>query len=484
MEADDQLLSSSPDLNKKRLTERMRHTEDLIIIDFLAAKEEQEDITVCYLRGLADETKLRELELSICDRTSSSLQRMLSSKGKLHKIAEAATELALGRTVLLFHNQQIGIAYDTLDVQLRNVEEPVSEASVKGSRSGFTESFRNNLALIRYHCPSPDLMVEYRSTGIITKLGLAVVSIGGVTNPSLLKEVHRRLDEIPGDLVPGDNTIEEWIVDNQGTLLPLIESTERPDRVVGGLLEGRIAIVVQGSPFVMMMPFVFLQAFQVSEDYAWNYYIGSSIRIMRLLCAVIGMLLPGFYVATVTFHHELVPTPLLQSIASAKEPVPFPAVVESFSMMIAFEIMREAGVRMPKQVGQAVSIVGALILGQAAVQAGIVSPIMVIVAALTGIATFTLPSTAINYVIRMIQFGITLLASLMGYVGIVAGVIMLMTYLSSLRSFGVPYLSPAAPFDFELLGDIAIRRPSTFNNKRPSLFHPLRRLRYRNGAKK
>ncbi|MFF2089172.1 spore germination protein [Paenibacillus sp. NPDC058174] len=481
MEADKQRFTLDMAENKRLLSERMYHTEDLMMND-IEGEDGEGQITICHLTGLANAEMLRQVYAFYPDHIS--LLRTVTSEYEIHTVSEAAKELACGNTILLYHNKQYGISIDTLSVQLRSVEEPVSEAAVKGARSGFTESFRNNLALIRYHCPSPDLKIEFKDTGVVTRTTLAVISIGGLTNPALLEEVHRRIGEIPVDIIQGDNTVEEWIVDNRGTLLPLIETTERPDRVVAALLDGRIGIIIQGSPFALMLPYVFLQAFQVSEDYAWSYYIGSSIRFMRLVCAIIGALLPGFYVATVTFHHELVPTSLLQSIASAREPVPFPAVIESFAMMIAFEIMREAGVRMPKQVGQAVSIVGALILGQAAVQAGIVSPIMVIVAALTGIATFTLPSTAINYVIRMIQFGITFMASVLGYVGIVAAVIMLMTYLASLRSFGVPYLSPAAPYDFELLSDIVIRRPSTFNSKRPGLFHPLRRRRFREGSRR
>ncbi|MDF2661815.1 MAG: gerKA 1 [Paenibacillus sp.] len=468
-------MSANATDNKQLLSERMRQTEDLVLLDL--DDKEYGDVTICYLEGLIDDAKLERL-LSL-HRESRSIRHPNRKESEIGSIGEAAEQLAAGMTVLLLHQEKRGIALDTLGVQLRNVEEPVSESTVKGPRSGFTESFRNNIALIRFHCPSADLKVEFREVGTVSKLNVAVLSCGGIANPHLLEEVHRRIAEIPVDAAIGDNSIEEWITDNRGTLLPLVESTERPDRVVGALMEGRIAIVTQGSPFALLVPFVFLQAFQVSEDYAWNYYISSSIRLLRLLCALLGMLLPGFYVATVTFHQELVPTPLLQSIASAKEPVPFPAVMESFSMMIAFEIMREAGVRMPKQVGQAVSIVGALILGQAAVQAGIVSPIMVIVAALTGIATFTLPPSSINYVIRMIQFGITLLASILGYVGIMVGIVMLMTYLASLRSFGVPYFAPAAPFNLEQLGDIIVRRPNTLNDKRPSIFQPLRRMRFR-----
>ncbi|MNI35087.1 Spore germination protein B1 [compost metagenome] len=432
---------------------------------------------MCYLDGLVD-TKMLEHILMILKENRTML-RSFQKNVIVHTIEDAADYLASGYTVLLFSTETYALAIQTLGVQLRNVDEPTSEATVKGPRSGFTESFQNNLALVRFHFPSSNLKVEYRKVGHLSKINLSILSVGGLTNLDIVREVHRRIEEIPLDVILSSNYIEEWITDNRGTIFPLMESTERPDRVIGALLDGRVAIIVQGTPFVLLLPFVFLQSFQVSEDYNWNYYIGSVLRILRLISGLIGMFLPAFYVATVTYHHELIPTPLLQSIASAKEPVPFPAVVESFMMMIAFEIMREAGVRMPKQVGQAVSIVGALILGQAAVQAGIVSPIMVIVAALTGICTFTLPPTAINYVIRILQFGMTICAALLGYVGIMVGLIMLMTYLASLRSFGVPYLAPAAPFDWSQLTDVIIRRPHYSHNKLPSLFRPLRKYRFR-----
>lgn len=469
------LLARSASENKRLLLERMQSTDDLVMVH--SSIDENQSVTVCYIAGMTDTRKLDKLLRLYKQDKQLLLDFQLDAN--VYTIEEAADALAAGMSVLLFDDAGYGLVIDTMDVQLRNVEEPSSEAVVKGPRSGFTESLQNNLALVRYHFPSSSLKVEFRKVGHLTKTNLIVLSVGGITNPEILREVHRRLDEIPAEAILESNYIEEWITDNRGTLFPLIESTERPDRAIGALLDGRIAILVQGTPFVLLLPFVFLQAFQVSEDYAWNFYIGSVMRLIRLFCGMIGMLLPAFYVATVTFHHELVPTTLLQSIASAREPVPFPAVVESFMMMIAFEIMREAGIRMPKQVGQAVSIVGALILGQAAVEAGIVSPIMVIVAALTGICTFTLPPTAINYVIRILQFVMTLLGSLLGYVGIMVGIIMLLTYLTSLRSFGIPYLGPLAPFHLDELTDVVVRRPHVKNSLRPSMFRSIQRRRFR-----
>ncbi|WP_161601261.1 spore germination protein [Paenibacillus luteus] len=461
--------------NKRLLRELMQNTDDLVMVS--SAIDLGQSVTVCYLAGMIDGRQLDQMLLLY--KEDKDRLPAFQIDANVHTFEEVANGLASGMSVLLFDTAGYGIALDTLGVQLRSVEEPASEATVKGPRSGFTESLQNNIAMVRYQFASPSLKVEYRMAGQLSKTKMAILSIGGITNPDILQEVHHRIDEIPADAILGSNYIEEWITDNRGTLFPLLETTERPDRVIGALLDGRVAILVQGTPFVLLLPFVFLQAFQVSEDYAWSYYIGSLMRLIRLFSGMIGLLLPAFYVATVTFHHELVPTTLLQSIASAKEPVPFPAVVESFMMMIAFEIMREAGIRMPKQVGQAVSIVGALILGQAAVEAGIVSPIMVIVAALTGICTFTLPPTAINYVIRILQFVMTLLASMLGYVGIMVGIIMLLTYLASLRSFGVPYLGPAAPFNLSELTDVIVRRPLTKNNKRPSLFRVIHNTRFR-----
>ncbi|MBP1989945.1 spore germination protein [Paenibacillus eucommiae] len=474
MEVNKTLLSDCSAENTKRLFEQMQATDDLIIVNL--SLDFEQTVTVCYLDGLTDAKKLEQMLLLLKNNVEMLLP--FQKETKVYTIEDAAGYLVQGLTVLLFPEDKYGVAFDTFGVQLRNVEEPASEATVKGPRSGFTESLHNNIALVRFHFPSPKLKVEYLKVGQLSQTSLAILSISGLTNPEIVREVHCRISEIPIDAILESNYIEEWIIDNRFTLFPLIESTERPDRVIGAMLDGRVAVLVQGTPFVLLLPFVFLQAFQVSEDYNWNFYIGSVIRLLRLFSGFLGMLLPALYVATVTYHHELLPTPLLQSIASAREPIPFPAVVESFMMMFAFEIMREAGVRMPKQVGQAVSIVGALILGQAAVQAGIVSPIMVIVAALTGICTFTLPPNATNYVIRILQFGMTFLASLLGYVGIMVGVIMLLTHLASLRSFGIPYLGPAAPFHLNELTDVVVRRPHASNNKRPSLFRPLTRNRF------
>jgi len=475
MEPGKTVISTDKLANTQVLMEKLQYSADLNVVDITLNSGEM--ATICYIDSMTDGKKLEKmLELGREDRE---LLRPHQKDKEFYVIEDAVGHLVAGATVFLYPGTSSGVAVDTLGIKLRNVEEPVSESTVKGPRSGFTESMQNNIALIRFHFPSPELKVEFGTVGQLSKLSLTVLSIGGITNVELVNEVHRRLQEIPLEAVLESNYIEEWLTDNKGSLFPLIESTERPDRVIGALLNGRVAVLIQGSPFVLLLPFVFLQAFQVSEDYAWNYYIASSIRLLRLFCGMIGMILPAFYVATVTFHHELVPTPLLQSIAAAKEPVPFPAVVESFAMMIAFEIMREAGVRMPKQVGQAVSIVGALILGQAAVQAGIVSPIMVIVAALTGICTFTLPPTTMNYVIRILQFVLTLLASMLGYVGIMVGLIMLLTYLASLRSFGVSYLGPVSPLHLADLTDVLIRRPHTMSSMRPSLFRSRNRRRYR-----
>ncbi len=468
-------ISHNSEHNKALLQEMLQHAGDLIISEIHPHK--QGAATVCYLDGLSDPMKLEQMLLLL--QNEEGMLAPFRQSQPIDTLEEAADLIAGGYAVLLYAHSGSGLAIHTLGLQLRSVDEPTSESVLKGPRSGFTESLQNNIALLRYHFSSPHLKVEFRKLGTLSRTNIAILSVAGLTNPKLVKELHKRIDEIQADSILGSNTIEEWITDNPYTLFPLTETTERPDRVIGALRDGRMAVVVQGTPFAILLPFTFLQAFQVSEDYYWSYYVSSSIRLLRLMCGLLGMFLPAFYVATVTFHHELLPTPLLQSIAAAKEPVPFPAVVESFAMMIAFEIMREAGVRMPRQVGQAVSIVGALILGQAAVQAGIVSPIMVIVAALTGICTFTLPPTDVNYVIRILQFAMTLLASMLGYVGIMAGFIMLITYMSSLRSFGIPYLSPAAPFSFANLTDVIIRRPHPYDNKLPSLFRPLVKWRFR-----
>lgn len=471
--------------NLKAIYAAMENTDDLMIQHIENNKEVA--FEVLFLSSLADPTLLmkKAIPLQEGNRLCISFEVIVENLSfidnvkKMDTIDEITDELIQGHTVFLFSKKKVAISVDTFKLNFRSIKEPDNEIFVKGPHDGFNESLSNNISLVRFHLPTPKLKVEYRQLGTLSKHKIAILSLSGIVNQEILEEVHKRIGEIPYESIFGSNYIEEWITDNRRTIFPLIESTERPDRVAAALSEGRVAIITNGTPFVVLAPFVFLQTFQVGEDYYWNYYVSSIVRLLRFFCGFITMFLPAFYVSTTTFHQELIPTALLLSIVQGREPVPFPAIVEALIMEGTFEILREAGVRLPKQVGQAVSIVGALVMGQAGVQAGIVSPIMVIVVSFTGICSFTLPAVSAGYSIRLLRFIILLSGATFGYVGIMTITIMILIHLVSLRSFGIPYLAPLAPLNFYELTDIFIRRPLPMNNKRPSLFHPLDLKRYR-----
>jgi spore germination protein KA len=295
--------------------------------------------------------------------------------------------------------------------------------------------------------------------GEITQTEVAIAYMKGITNESTLQEIRSRIQNIQIDVVLESGYIEQLIEEKSYSPFPQFLVTERPDYLVAGLLQGQVAIIVDGSPFAISAPMTFWGFLQAGEDYYERVLYANLIRLIRLSFAMIALLLPSLYVALTTFHQQMIPTNLLLSIASAREGVPFPALVEALMMEATFEGLREAGVRLPKQVGQAVSIVGGLVVGQAAVQAGIVSAPMVIVVSLTGIASFTIPRYNFSLAFRILRFPLILLAGMFGLYGISVGLMLILVHLCCLKSFGVPYLFPTAPVSLQGLKDSFFRAP-------------------------
>ncbi|EJW15184.1 GerA spore germination protein [Paenibacillus alvei DSM 29] len=291
--------------------------------------------------------------------------------------------------------------------------------------------------------------------------------IEGIVEDSILDEVRKRVSRIEIDAVLDSGFIEEFIEDAPFSPFPTVQNTERPDVVLSSLLEGKIGIIVNGSPFVLIVPMTFWSALQAAEDYYEHFIYSTAIRWLRFTLLFISILLPSLYVAATTFHPELVPAELLLSIAAAREGVPFPAVVEALLMEFMFEALREAGIRLPKPIGSAVSMVGALVIGESAVNAGIVAAPLVIVVAFTGIASFSIPRYNVGLAFRLVRFPLLILAGALGLYGIGLGLIVLLIHLVNLRSFGVPYLTPVSP---EIPGnskDIFIRAPRWAMRDRP-----------------
>jgi spore germination protein KA len=293
--------------------------------------------------------------------------------------------------------------------------------------------------------------------------------IHGIANDKVVKEIRQRLKRIDIDSILESGYIEQLIEDQTFTPFPTMYNTERPDVVAGNLLEGRIAIFVDGTPFVLIAPALFMQFFQSAEDYYARFDIATSIRLLRIFMFMISLIAPATYVAVTTFHQEMVPTTLIVAIAAQREAVPFPAFVEALLMELTFEILREAGIRLPKAIGSAVSIVGALVIGQAAVQASIVSPAMVIIVSITAIASFATPSFDMAISARLIRFLFMIGAATFGFYGIILCLLMMVVHLCSLRSFGVPYMAPFAPFIPVNNGDTVIRLPWWTLRQRPRL---------------
>ncbi|SET55299.1 spore germination protein KA [Salinibacillus kushneri] len=368
-------------------------------------------------------------------------------------------QILSGNTVLLLNGFMKGLAISSPGYDSRNIEEPSSQTVVRGPKEGFTEVLKTNTSLIRRRIKNPNLWIESRKIGQTSNTEVAVCYINGIANDDIVQEVNRRLDNINIDGILESGYIEELIQDETFTPFPTLYNTERPDSICAGLLEGRVAILVDGTPFALLAPTVFIHYFQATEDYYQRSDIGSLMRLLRFLCFFLALLTPSAYIALTTFHQEMIPTPLLISLAAQREGVPFPAFFEALMMEITFEILREAGTRMPRAVGSAISIVGALVLGQAAVEAGIVSSAMVIVVSLTAISSFVTPAFNMTISIRILRFGFMTLAAVFGLIGIILGLIIMILHLTSLRSFGVPYLAPMGPFITSDQKDTLLRLP-------------------------
>lgn len=388
-------------------------------------------------------------------------------------LEEINVAIGSGEAVLCVDGWDRGLAMDLMDFQGRAVEKAASESVVRGPQEAFTESLEKNLALYRRRLKSPNAKVEYMTLGRVSKTTIALVYVQGIVKPGLVEECRERLRRIDVDSVLDAGYIEEMIDDAPLSPFPTIEYTERPERLAAEILQGRIGILVDGSPNALLAPAIFVHFLQSAEEYFERYTMATAVRLLRHFFFWLALLLPATYVALLSYHQEMIPTTLLITLISTHEQIPFPSVVEALIMEITFEALREAGLRLPRAVGQSVSIVGALVIGEAAVNAGIVTPAMVIIVALTGIASFAIPSYNIAISLRILRFPVLLLAGVLGLYGIIIAALILWIHLASLRSFGVPYLSPMAPLIWSDLKDVFVRAPWWQMRRRPKTLEPL-----------
>ncbi|WP_074033919.1 spore germination protein [Bacillus massilinigeriensis] len=441
----------------------------LFLIDGLADKELVDKFI---LRSLMAPFSEEDHELIEQEGLKNYLKNTVLSIGEVKEtntLSNAVNEILDGMAVLIIESVTEAIILGIKKVKSRSLEEPISEPLVRGPRIGFTEALKDNTAILRNQGQNEDLVMINKTVGKRTKKKAVITYIKGVADQNLVDEIVKRIDRIEIDFLPESGYIEQMIEDNYITPFPQIQNTERPDRVIGALAEGRVAILLDGTPYVLIAPVTFSMLLQSPEDYYERWMPGSLIRVLRFLAAFISLYGPSIYISFISFHPGLIPTKLAISIASSRVGVPFPAFLEALLMEIAIEILREAGLRLPKPIGPAIGIVGGLIIGEAAVTAGIVSPFMVIVVALTAISSFAIPQYSVGITLRMLRFISMFAAAVFGLYGVILFTLLLLSHLVRLKSFGVPYMSPWTPLSIKDLKDFVLRAPVFKMKRRPMM---------------
>jgi spore germination protein KA len=474
----DGLLNKNLQENVGRIKEDLGDSSDLII-RLIQLNVNPFALAVIHIEGISntaqiDEHVIEPLLTFISDSSTRTLKAELQQLLSVTNIKEKNTfkdilsAIVSGGTVIFIDGDTSALILDTTEIESRSITEPTTQTVIRGPKDAFTENLRKNTALIRARIQSPNLRIEAMKIGEVTQTAVEIVYIKDIAEVSIVEEVRERLAKIKIDGILESGYIESLIQDEPHTIFPTVQDTERPDVVVGNLLEGRVAILISGTPYVLIVPVTFVQLFQSPEDYYQNQYIGTFLRFLRLGAFLLSLYAPALYVAMITHHQALVPTILLVSIAAQRESVPFPAIIEALIMEGTFEVLREAGIRMPRAVGSALSIVGALILGQAAVDAGFVSAAMVIIVSVTAIASFALPNYNLAISARLLRFLLLVIASYSGLYGVLIASLIIGMHMCGLRSFGMPYLAPIAPFRLNEQKDVLFRFSLQNLKNRPS----------------
>ncbi|KAI7253307.1 hypothetical protein KC345_g11388 [Hortaea werneckii] len=374
-----------------------------------------------------------------------------------------------GHSALLIEGMSCGLLIQLPGGANRAIAEPVSEALLRGPRLGFSEVLSENTSMLRRQGFSDQLeMKTYRAGSSIQK-DMVLAYMKDIVNPELLEEVKNRIRKIDIDFLADSGYIEQLIEDNYLSPFQQAQNTERPDRVITALLEGRIAILLDGTPFALIVPVTFSMLLQSPEDYYERWLPGTLLRLLRFAASFLALMAPSLYISFISFHPGLIPTELAISIIKTRQGVPFPSLIEVLILEVSIEILREAGIRLPKPIGPAMGIVGGLIIGDAAVQAGIVSPFLVIVVAVTAISSFSIPMYSAGITLRLLRFAGMLFAAVLGMYGTILFFLLICSHLAKLKSFGVPYLTPVTPFRISDWKDLFLRAPLALMKRRPEM---------------
>lgn len=470
-------ISRKIEVNKAYLREQFSQCSDVVIRSFKLRDETK--LLLVYLDGM---TRLQSIEDSVLkplifsglpqgmDRIQSLADMFRSEWIPLTDVKTDETledlinHILQGGLGILVDDTASALIAQVQEYETRGIQEPKKEATLRGSKEGFVENIRTNTTLIRRRIIHPHLKMESFTIGTYTQTEVILAYMKELADEKILSEVREKLGSIELDGVLDSAYLEECLENNSFSIFSQIQNTERPDIVAASLLEGKIAILTNGTPFVLILPITLWSGLQSADDYFERFIFVFLTRMVRYIMTFISFALPAIYVALTTFHPEMVPSYLMIGIATARESSPFPTVIEVFLMMFIFDGLQEAGVHLPNQLGPVVSIIGALVIGQAAVEAGIISTPIIIIISLTGVAAYTIPRYSTTLPFRIIRYLMLFISGWLGFVGFAFGIIFLLIHLVTLESFGTPFLSPIAPFDVKRFKDVIIRYPFKFKS--------------------
>ncbi len=414
--------------------------------------------------------KLKPMDMAGSSDLLEDLMKRCLDVGKIKAVRSrelVRDEIFQGKVALVIDKTDRIILMEVGGVKTRNITEPENEKTLRGSKEGFIEDIWSNVALIRRTLPDPSLKLEIHKVGRRTRTTLGIVYLESLADDKLVKEVQRRIKKIDIDGVLANGYVEAFIEDNPYSPFPQAQGTEKPEKVVSALLEGRIAILLDRTPLVLMVPAQLIQFFQAPEDYFERPYIGTYIRILRAIAFIVTTTAAPAYIALNSFHPELVPLDILLNIASLRKKVQLPPVVEALIMEFVIEVLREAGLRLPTAIATTLGVVGGIILGDAAVRANLVSPVMIIVITITIICNFVIPNYSMSLVIRLLRLFLILASATFGAFGMTLAWLVIIIHLCRLESFGLPYFAPIAPTRYRDLKDVYIRMPIWAMKNRP-----------------
>ena len=434
------------------VTKTFKDSDDVFFLKIKIGELKAVNLSLVYVDGLVDTAIVnnfivRELKSDRLSRNPGNIISAILAGGLSHiKVTEVSDEADFVKKVVdsyvVLYCENRAVAFEVKGAGRRDISEVTSENVVKGSREGFVENLRRNTALIRSYLNSEKLCVKNVETKVKNQTSVALVYLSDVVDHKLLSDLTEKLAGLKSDNLLASGVFEEHITGKKISLFPQFFYSERVDRICANIAEGRIAVIINGIPIVYILPTVFSMFMQAAEDYSYNYYIASLIRCLRYLSMFLALVLPAYYIAVTTFSPEMIPRELAISIIKSKQDVPFKIYLEVLFMLFAFELLIEAGIRMPKTIGQAVSIVGAIVIGEAAVSASFISPAVIVVVALSGIAGFVVPNQDMSNAIRLWRACLALFSMAAGVYGMVLGFILLGYSLSTMEMFSIPYLWP------------------------------------------